>query len=162
MLAAEWRNETSELIYVPRVHIQNVEMRRMGQYDSFNSGLRAANLQYGFLTVLRGSIHSSQAIAVFVRNAHNVTINSTNIYGTYRNGIVVRGATNLILHDNLVMHNQERAWDTSIKLKDFQVAVDICVGEQNSQCRNYTISNNTLTGGAGIGFTAPMQACGDE
>lgn len=129
MLVAEWRNVTSELIYFPRTILQNVELSRMGQYDTFNSGLRATNLEKGFLHVLRSSIHSSQAIAVFVSKSHNVQMNHTVIYGTYRNGIIVRGSTKLILDHNLVMNNKERVWDSSIKLKDFQTAVDICVGE---------------------------------
>lgn len=60
------------------------------------------------------------------------------------------------------MHNKKRAWDSSIKLKDFQTAVDICVGEQNTKCHNFTVTNNILTGGPGIGFTAPVQKCGTD
>lgn len=44
MLVAEWRNQTSERFYAPRATLVNVELRRMGQYDTFNSGLRAANI----------------------------------------------------------------------------------------------------------------------
>ena len=57
------------------------------------------------------------------------------------------------------MNNQPREWDPSIKLKDFQVAVDICVGESFSRCINFTVTNNIATGGAGIGFTAPTNNC---
>ena len=46
-----------------------------------------------------------------------------------------------------------------MKGKDFQTAVDICVGEQVTACKNYLVKGNWATGGAGIGFTAPVDTC---
>ena len=60
------------------------------------------------------------------------------------------------------MKNSPREWDSSIKLKDHQFAVDICSGEVNTSCVNAKVQNNILAGGKGGGWLIPAGDCTTE
>ncbi len=113
------------------------------------------------MVMSRCALHSGHGLGVVLRNAKGVEITDSILYGTHRNGIMVRGSENLVLEGNLIMNNQPRRWDATVKGQDFQAAVDICVGEQVTACKNAILRNNIATGGAGIGFAAPVNVCGE-
>lgn len=76
---------------------------------------------------------------MYITKSKGVELTDSVIYKTHRNAIVVRGSEDLVIKDNLIMNNKPRAWDSSIKGKDFQVAVDICVGEEVIACKNFLV-----------------------
>lgn len=159
---AEWLNSTSDVLYSAKVVMKNVELVKMSQFDTFNAAVRAVNLKANSFKMERCSIHSSEGLGMYITNSKGVELVESVIYKTHRNAIVVRGSENLVLRDNLIMNNKPRPWDSSVKGKDFQVAVDICVGEEVVACKNFLVSGNVATGGAGIGFTAPVDKCDIE
>ena len=159
VFVAEWVNSTSNVRYAGNAWLKNVELSRLSQHDTLNAAIRTVDLKTYGLSLDRCSIHSSQGLGVFLRKSKGVSIKDSVIYETHRNAILVRESENLVLQDNLIMYNRPRAWDSAVKGKDFQTAVDICVGEQVTACKNYLVKGNWATGGAGIGFTAPVDTC---
>ena len=136
---AEWLNSTSDVLYSAKVLMKNVELRKMSQFDTFNAAVRAVNLKANAFQMQQCSIHSAEGLGMYITNSKGVQVKDTIFYKTHRNAIVVRGSEDLLLKDNLIMNNKPRQWDSSVKGKDFQVAVDICVGEEVIACKNFKV-----------------------
>lgn len=72
--------------------------------------------------------------------------------------MLVRATNDFEMMSNLIIANTVKLGISS-SARDFQVAVDVCVGERLSTCNNLIIQKNTVAGGVGIGYTAPAADC---
>ncbi len=95
-------------------------------------------------------------------DSRNILFSNNIIYKTMRNAVVVRVSSDVEMIDNLIVYNSAREWNLDVTIRDYQVAVDICVGERTGVCTNLLIQGNTVAGGQGIGFTAPAGDCSSE
>ena len=65
--------------------------------------------------------------------------NQNVIYKTRRNAVIIRSTTDLELSDNVMIANQKREWSPDVSFNDYQAAVDVCVGELLSTCKNMRV-----------------------
>lgn len=108
------------------------------------------------------SLHHLEGPGVYSFKSDKFTFTHNTVYSTKRNGALIRGSSDLYFTDNIFIANNEREWNTAASLKDYQVAVDVCVGEVKIECKNVTVQRNVVAGGAGVGFTAPAADCNSE
>ena len=124
--------DANETEFKGMIYLKNVEIKRMSQYDTTRAAIRfqksGSSLKAPGSTVERCSISHSSAWAVAINAAKDITFNENVIYDTYRNAIKVEGVTDFTMTGNLIVKNNPRIWDPSLKLKDHQVAVDLCSG----------------------------------
>ena len=139
----------------------------MSQYDTPRAALRlekaGSTATIGLASsVERSSIWGSSGWAVAINGAGQFTFKDNVIYETHRNAYKVEKVTTMSMLRNLFMYNDEREFDSSLKLKDHQVAVDLCRGEFLSDCTGITVQNNVLAGGKGLGWLMQSGDCDNE
>ena len=158
--------DTNEIQFQGYVYLKNVEIKRMSQYDTSRAALRfeksGTSAEAPGSRVERCSISHSSAWAVYINKAKNIIFKDNVVYETHRNAIKVEGVTDFTMTGNLIMKNNEREWDKSIKLKDHQFSTDLCSGEVKTTCVNMKVQNNILAGGEGGGWLIPAGNCNDE
>ncbi len=158
--------DVNETMFQGTVTLKNVEMKRLSQYDTSRAAVRFE--QTGTSTdaptslIHRCSISDSSAWAVAIKQAKGITFTDNVVYKTHRNAFKVEGVTDLVMTGNLFLSNAEREWDASLKLKDHQVAVDLCRGELTRTCNNIKVQNNTIAGGKGVGWLIHAEDCDNE
>lgn len=135
--------DNTETVFAGYAQLKNVEIKRMSQYDTTRASIRfertGTSTDAEGSIVERCSIAHSPAWAIAINRAKNIQLTNNVIYETHRNAIKVVGVTDLVMTGNLIMKNAEREWDSSIKLKDHQFAVDLCSGEDSSFCANIRV-----------------------
>lgn len=159
---AQWYNSVIQTTYAGKMSLKYVELRYMAQYGTLNAAIRLLHAQRNPLSITYCSIHHLEGLGAYSFKANKLTFSHNVIYKTKRNGALIRGSSDLLFEDNLFIGNQEREWNSRTSLKDYQVAVDVCVGEVDLKCKNITVQRNIVAGGKGVGFTAAAADCNDE
>ena len=159
-MVQEFQN-AAEVTFQGKATLKNIELRRMSQYDTSRAAIRFEGTTQAS-SVERCSIHRSSAWALAITNGKNIEIKENVVWETHRNAMRVEGSHMLKLKNNLFMYADKREWDTNVKRKDNQFAVDICVGESNTKCTDLQIMDNAISGGKGIGWLVPTSDCYDE
>lgn len=95
----------------------------MSQYDTPRAALRlekaGSTATIGLASsVERSSIWGSSGWAVAINGAGQFTFKDNVIYETHRNAYKVEKVTTMSMLRNLFMYNDEREFDSSLKLKD--------------------------------------------
>ena len=160
IFVTEWTNLNTAIVYAGRMILHNVELRRLGQFDSLVPGLRIRNIQRHEVKITKCSLHHFEGQGILSADSRNIQFSENVMHRIFRNSIMVRATNDFEMIDNLIIANTVKLGLTSTR--DFQVAVDICVGERISTCNNLIIQRNIVAGGVGIGYTAPVADCSSE
>ena len=135
----------------------------MGQLDSTVPAIRVRDLKKHEATIKGCAFHESLGQGFLSADSKNITFNDNVLFGTERNAVLIRGSSNVEMLGNLIIGNNYRNYiEGETKVNDYQVAVDICVGERISSCTNLLVQNNVVAGGHGIAYTAITADCSSD
>lgn len=116
-----------------------VELRYMAQYGTLNAAIRLLYSQRNPVTISYCSVHSLEGVGLYSFKATGLSFTHNVVYSSKRNGALIRGSSDVVFSDNLLIANQEREWNAGSSIKDYQVAVDVCMGEVALECKNVQV-----------------------
>ena len=135
-----------------------VEVYNCSQKDQTKAAVRIERAIKKQHRISNCAIHSGLAVGIFVDMANVVEIRDNIVYAHKTIGIRLDSVTSTSVHNNVVMHIQNRWWMGNTV--EPWGGITVCSIGGNI-CPNVTVTSNIVAGAQYTGFTARGHNCGD-
>lgn len=125
-----------QTIQFGELKLDNVEIYRGGQDDTYKSGIRFEGALRGTSLVENSVVWGGIAKPLYMKNAKNVTVKNTALIGGYQFGAMIRTVTNVQLDGLFVADIKRRFLNPNSLDIDKEAGIGFCSFDDGDQCFN--------------------------
>ena len=150
-----------QTVQVGSAIINNVEIYRGGQVNTYKSGIRFEGHLRGNSTVENSVVWGGIAKPLYIKTSKNISIKDTSLIGGYQFGAMIRTVTNVNLDGMFVADIKRRFLNPNNLDIDKEGGIALCSFDEGDKCYDSSITNSIVTGVMYGGYVVPGHDCGD-
>jgi uncharacterized protein YerC len=156
------RVEADRSVRTGTMILDNVEVYRGGQEDTYKSAIRYEGAMRATTSEVDGSVAwGGNAKPLIIKTSHNINVKNSAFLGGYQVGIYLQTVTNVHL-DNIFLGDIKRRFtNPNLQTIDKEGGVAFCSFVSGDKCFNSSVQNSIVAGVIYGGFVVPGHACGD-